>query len=341
MRRLIGMTLLALMVAPAAASAKTVAELAAKLSDPKGAQAALDELITKKQEAVPALIGEAMEAKDIEARGWAIAGLAEIGGDAADKALVKLTDDTKHPMLVRTWAAAARINMAKSLDEIAALASLSQTFPAVQRPLTMKVTSLASSGKMGAETLLALAVTNPQLQQILAEPIMNVGIDQLVDVMAHSTNTKNGDLRQQAAAYLGAVAQRQGKAGNELVGDAVAKVYKFDPAAKDVPWAGGPLYVPNIGWDKQFATKLTRTLVAWHVWCGEKGREADQKKLHHNLNSYNLAQLVGYNFPGWGTENADWLPIWGKAVGKKEVQKILEEQGLENNPKYKKVLDSL
>ena len=339
MRRLLVVTLLAL--APLAASAKTTAELAAKLSDPKGAQAALEELISKKQEAVPALIGEAMEAKDIEARGWAIAGLAEIGGADAEKTLVKLTDDAKAPMLVRTWAAAGRINMAKSLDEIAALAPLAQTYPAVNRPLTMKVTALASSGKMSAETLLSLAVTNPSLQQILAEPIMNVGIDPLVDVMAHSTNTKNGDLRQQAAAYLGAIAGRQGKAGNELVGDAVAKVYKFDPKATDVPWAGGPLYVPNIGWDKQFATKLTRTLVAWHVWCGEKGREADQKKLHHNLNSYNLAVLVGYQFPGWGTENADWLPIWGKAVGKKETAKILEEQGLENNPKYKKVLDSL
>ena len=333
--RFLTMTVLGLAIAAPALAASN-ADLAAKLSDPKAASDALAKLVAQKEAAVPVLIGEAMEGKDLEARGWAIAGLTEIGGDDAKKTLVKLTDDAKAPALVRTWAAAGRINMAKDLNELKDLAPLAGSYPAVQRPLTLKVQALAATGS--AESLLVLAQTTPQLAQFLGEAILALGVDPLVDAMAHS---KDQNVRQQAAAYLGSLAQRQGKAGNELVGDAVAKVWKFDPKAKDVPWGDGPLYVPNIGWDKQFAMRLTRNLVAWHVWAGEKGRPADQKKIHHNLNSWALANVLGYQMPGWGKEDADWLLVWGKIAGKKEVKGILEEQGLDGNAKYKKVLESL
>ena len=340
MRRTITITMSALLlVAPAAAHAKpTNAELAAKLSDPHHATEALAQLVARKGDAVPALVGEALEGKDLEARGWAIAGLAEIGGKDAEKALVRLTDDAKAPMLVRTWAAAARINLAQSLDAVAALAPLAQTFPAVQRPLTLRVTALATGKGASAESLLMLAKTNHQFRQLLAEAILAQGVDPLVEVMAGS---KDADLRQQAAAYLGALAQRQGAAGNEVVGLAVAKAYAFDTGAKDVPWAGGPLYVPNIGWKKQFAMKLTRNLVAWHVWCGERGRNDEQKKIHHSLNSVSLAAVIGYQVPGWGKEDADWLRVWGTAAGKKEVRRILEEQGLEKKKRYQDLLEDL
>lgn len=332
------MALVALSLVPVAGRAKTADELVARLSDPKAAPAALDQLIAKKAEAVPALAGEALEGKDLEARGWAIAGLAEIGGADAVRALVRLTEDGKAPALVRTWAAAARVNLAKSLEELRDLAPLAEAFPAVKRPLTLKVTALASSTKAGAESLLALARGGGPLQQVLAEPILGLGVDPLMEVM---TRSKDPDLRQQAAAYLGSLAQRQGKAGNEIVGDAVAKAWRFDPKAKDVPWAGGPLYVPNIGWDRPFAMKLTRNLVAWHVWCGERGRKDEQKKIHHNLNSWSLASVLGYSMPGWGAEDADWLSVWGAVAGKKEVKALLEEQGLANDPKYQRILERL
>ena len=44
-------------------------------------------------------------------RGWAIAALADISGQDVDEGLLGIHSDAKQSMLVRTWAAAARVKM--------------------------------------------------------------------------------------------------------------------------------------------------------------------------------------------------------------------------------------
>lgn len=311
------------------------ADLVRQLADAKTAGTALESLIREGQAAVPALVGEALEGRDLEARGWAIAALAEIGGADAEKALARLKDDAKAPALVRTWAAAGVIRQARDLPSLVALSPLVQQFPALQRPFGLRVTKLASESK-DAEALIKATIGNWQLQQALAEAILASGVEPLLAAMTRSSDLQ---VRMQAAGYLGTLAQRQGMAGNELVGDAVAKAYAFDPDAKDVPWAGGPLYVPNIGWDRAFALKLTRNLVSWWVWCDRKDRKAEKTQIHNSLNSIAIAGQVGYPVD-WGPE-PNWLERWGRAAGKKEVRAILEKQGIESDPRWKRIVEGM
>lgn len=328
----------ALMLVPSFARAAEIPDLVKQLADDKTSQGALDELVAKKDAAVPALIGEAVEGHDLTSRGWAIVGLQRIGGPDAVKTLKKLTDDGKQPMLVRTWAVAARIDMAKSLEEAIELAPLAQTYPAAQRPLTLKVTALASNADVPVGKLIALTQSNYQLQQVLAAPITAVGPKALVDVMLHD---KDMNIRQLAAAYCATAAQQQGKAGNEITGDSLDKALAFDPKASDVPWAGGPLYIPNIGWDKQFGTKLVGDLIAWDLWADKHGKAEYETQIQNNLNSITLAGTVGYEMNWNNTGVLTWLQVWGKLKGKSGLQKMLDDQGLAGDSRYKGVLDGM
>ena len=94
----------------------TIRQLVNDLSDPKKAETAIDALVARGKEATAQLSGEAIEGNDITRRGWAIVCLAEIGGDEVDQLLTKVHSDPKQPMLVRTWAAAARIDRSDRLD---------------------------------------------------------------------------------------------------------------------------------------------------------------------------------------------------------------------------------
>lgn len=308
------------------AFAKTPEELARKLSDPKAADAALDALVAMGKEAVPSLQGEALEGKDLAARGWAIAGLGEIGGEAAGRTLLELQEKGK-PELVQAWAAAARINAITEIDRLATMIDLLQRFPSTDRPFKEKVKALvAKDGGKSTEALLRMT-TDGRLAPIVTDAVLALGLPRLVDVLGHG---KDPIARQQAAAYLGVLAQQQGAAANEIVGGAVIKAYAFDPAMKDVPWAGGPLYVPGIGWDAPHARRITGALVAWDVWCQRNGREEERRKLSINLQS--LAPFVGYQ-PDW-QPTSDWLRIWSATVGRDKGMEILESQGLDKDPAW-------
>ncbi len=74
----------------------------------------------------------------LTARGEAIIALSAQRSPAADAALRELHEDEGQDMLVRTWAAAARIQQATSLDELLALSELLQTFPALARPIRLQ-----------------------------------------------------------------------------------------------------------------------------------------------------------------------------------------------------------
>jgi hypothetical protein len=312
----------------------TVDQLLDQLSKNEKAEEAVEALVKLGAPAVKELYGEAVEGKDMTRRGWAIVALSEIGGEEVDKLLTDIHADTKQSTLVRTWAAAGRVRMAKSTDELIKLAELVGPLPALGRPVGLRLVEklAAAEGGAKAEDMLRVTVRVPQLQQGLAPAILAMGAEKLVDVMVHGSDQQ---VRYQAAAYVGTLASK----GDKEVGRRIADAYRFDPKAEKVPWTGGPLYVPGINWndDKENAKALVRNLVAWHLFCDRHNLASEQRQINNNLQSITLAQVVGYQFGGDGT-TAGWLRLMREPLGKEEIEKMLKEQGEEENEKYKGAL---
>ena len=315
----------------------TIRQLLNDLSHKEKAEAAVEQLIARGDEAKDQLKGEVIEGGDLTRRGWAVVALGEIGGDDIDALFKKVHEDGQQPMLVRTWCAAGRVAMVDSTEELTSLAPLVQQFPAVGRPLGMRLVEQLSGGEeASAEGLLAVSLQVSQLQSALAPAILATGADKLTVAMAQA---KDQNVRRQAAAYLATLAQQGSK---DDVAKAVVKQYAFDPMAKEVPWNDGPLFVPGIQWDKENAKALAGDLVKWHLWCDINSKAAEQNQIHNNIRSLGLANAAGYQSPGFqNVGTVQWLQTWGKAFGKEELQGILAEQKVEDNAKYNAALKGL
>ncbi|MCH7687181.1 MAG: HEAT repeat domain-containing protein, partial [Planctomycetes bacterium] len=135
-------------------------ELIDQLGEPKTASAAADKLIARGKPVVPDLLGEALEGNNMVLRGWAIVCLSEIGGKDVEKRLTEMYQDKKQSMLVRTWAAAGLVQMSGTSDELLKLAALIPQFPALGRPIGLRLVS--ELGKKGndvtAEELLTVTL---------------------------------------------------------------------------------------------------------------------------------------------------------------------------------------
>jgi hypothetical protein len=193
----------------------------------------------------------------------------------------------------------------------------------------------SGSGEISAEGLLSVTMRVPNLQQALTPAIMAMGAEKLTTAL---TTAQDQNVRRQAAAYLGTLAAQ----GDNAVSRGVIGAYRFDIEAQDVPWRGGPLFLPGLNWQKEDARALVGNLVRWHLWCDRKGRAEEKKQIHNNIRSLSLAQAAGYQSPGW--QDADtlaWLRVWGNAVGRDEIEAILKEQGEQDNKKYTAVLQGL
>jgi hypothetical protein len=312
-------------------------ELVAALADAQNAERAVTMLVARGNDAVPLLCGEAVEGTALPQRGWAIAALAEIGSPGVDEFLQKLHEDTRQPPLVRTWAAAGRVRVARNSTELIERVPLVANFPALGRPLAMRLAALAGDKEKApaAETLLVTAAKYPQLHASLSPMILSLGPKSLAKAL---TTARDDTARYQAAAFLGTLAGQ----GDKAVSGELCKAYAFDADAKNVPWAGGALYVPGLAWSKEDAHTLVGHLIAWHLWC--ERREAagvnpaardERRKVQNNLASVGLAQMAGYQIPGFGDEaSVRWLAAWGNVVGRKEILRILKEQGVEKDAKY-------
>lgn len=310
-------------------------KLIQKLDNAQHATAAMQQLVNLGQTAIPHLLGEAVEGSDIVQRGWAIVCLSQIGGGTVDAHLQNIHQNDRQPMLVRTWAIAARIHMTESLSEVMDMSHHLLQFPALQRPIGKRVMLLLSrEDNVSAEKLLGLAQRMPTLQSILGKVIMDLDAKDLVQAMA---TAQDQQARRLAAGYLATMAQSNNKIPYE-----VAKVYAFKVDAKDVPWANGPLFVPGLRWDHESARTLVENLISWHLWCERMGKKAEQRQIHNNIRSLQLARAGGYKSPGWTEVGTDqWLLIWGKAVGQKELLRLLKEQNVHNEKRYIEILQQL
>lgn len=313
---------------------REIAQLFRQLEDGKTAEAALKRLISLGSRGASYLLGEAREGRNLLRRGWSIVGLSEIGGPLIKEGLPKIYDDSNQPMLVRTWAAAALIELARQLGALTPLRTLISRFPATRRPFLKRLMSLVTR-REGLPLLLTLASQDYSLRSKLAPAITSFGVKPLVKEMVHG---KGNIIRQLAAGYLGGLAQKKAKE----VAKAVVHAYRFRRGAVVVPWDGGALFVPGISWNREEAQALVRELIQWMVFVDIRQHPGVHRQLHNNLRSLQLARVAGYQSPGWSmVDTTRWLAIWGRSVGCPALVKVLKTQGQYRNARYRAALDSV
>ncbi len=297
----------------------------------KTAPAVLAKLIRRGPRGVDDILDYIADSQHLEGRGWAIVALADISGAKARRGLGKIHTNTALPMLVRTWAAAARVRVTRKPAALQSLTSLMYQFPAVKRPLGKRIAQLLARDKSkdAAENLLVAVSRMPQLRGQLQGAIMALGPRKLVRAM---TRSKKQQARRMAASYLATMAAKP----NSRVARAVVRAYRFRRRASQVPWAGGPLFVPALRWTQAQARALVGNLIRWHLWADLKGKRAIQRQLHNNLRSLQLARAAGYRSPGWNSNTSTkvWLRTWRQVVGERGIRKILREQRAQRNPLY-------
>ncbi len=336
---------LALSAGTAFAKQDKASDLVKQLKDSKTASAAIEAIVSlaktnddNRDDLVRRLVTVAKKDEHLPKRGWAIAALAQIGGTDVDEYLLNLHADEDQEKIVRTWAAAARVSMTRTLNGLIEKANLIAKFPALGRPIGLRIVEKMTAEAETSDPAQVIAVTQkvPQLQSALAPAIMAFGEEKLCNVMVHAEDT---NVRRIAAGYLGSLAQ-QGK-GKEVAAE-VAKALKFDNEMDQVPWNGGALFLPGIQWGKEEARVVVGSLIRWNLWCDRKEKKQEMQQIHNNIRSLGLAKAAGYTSPGWNSVGAiAWLKAWGAAVGKDEIREILTEQDLMDRRKYADVLDEL
>lgn len=113
---------------------------------------------------------------------------------------------------------------------------------------------------------------------------------------------------------------------------------RYDGEAGRLPWHGGPLFVPSLGWGAEDARALWRELIGWHLFCHRNG-DADGKRVIHNaLNSWGLANAAGYPMPGSELSPTRWLLTFGEVVGVEPLRELLDEFEVDGDQRLRALL---
>jgi hypothetical protein len=299
------------------------------LDDAKQAPGAVDRLVAKGDAAIDPLVEVAITHSDVAAQGWAVTALSRIPGPKADVAL-KQVQDRAGSDIVRVWAIAGQISRAEKLDDVIAQAQHAAYYPALNRPIKLAAERLISDADV--VSLLKLVATQPQMAQTVGSLIVAADPGELARVMQES---KDDQVRRQAAAYLGSISNQGKKAEISAL---VVERLRFKPG-KTAPWQGGALYIPAIGWDQTESRKLVRELIKWQLSFHASGDMNQARQVQNNLRSVGLTQAAGFSNAWLDVSNIDvLLQGWQEVMGTKEIESILKEQELLNDGRFNKVL---
>lgn len=325
---------------PKAASADVPA-LVSRLSSPRDAPEAAHQLSAAGQAAIGPLTELARADGDLLARGWAIVVLSDTDADAAGQALLDLAQQEPQPALVRTWANAARLRRASTLEDLLSLAPLLDNAPALEAAFTARALTLANNGAASKATrddhaqvgrLLAAGIERPALQRALFPVIRILGAKPLVGALLYERPA----VRRVAAAHLASLARR---GGGDDVKAALLQGLRFAPKASAPPWSGGPLLLPALFLDDDGGKALFATLLRWYVWAEQRGDAVHGRPLHDVLRAVAGGALPGATLPGWYARSSlEWLRAWRQTAGADELRALLDEQGLAGDDRYRPLL---
>ena len=267
-----------------------------------------------------ALYGESLEAK-----GNAVLALVENGSADAVGVLLDIESQGRAPELVRTWAAAGAVQSAKSLDELSKMSDLLTRHAALERPFRLAATSMMD-GDANVEAMLVFSVKSPKLRDAFSQTLARADASEMANVMfAH----ENNEVRRLAAGYL---ASR-----NDAAAD-VIDVYRYQSDGAQVPWQGGALYVPSLGWSRGQAKTLMGHLTAWHLHCDRHGLDQEKQQIFNNLRSVGIWRQAGSSQRP-ANDTLTLLQQYAKLVGVQTVASMLKAQGVRHDPKYAGVLE--
>ncbi len=308
-----------------------------KLSDIESSKQAVQQLVNQDQKALPRLVKLVQNNENkLRVRGWGIVALSRIDGEKATKTLYKLKKDGSHSRMIRTLAAAALVRRSDSMDDLEPKLDWAEEFPSLLRPIRLTLKRLNKGNRFRVDThLVRLASRNRTLRNLLDETIVGFGAKRLAKVLL---DARGISVRRTAAAFLGSIARQNG-AGSVI--SSLMERLKFRTGAENVPWEGGPLFLPGVQWQKvkKKAGKLVHTLIEWKVWVAERN-DLDKKKIDGQINNslFNagLRQAVGH--PRMRLSAVEWLRVWRRLAGPLAVRKILLKQGLTNKKPYSKLV---
>jgi hypothetical protein len=252
-------------------------------------------------QSVQTLKNTATSADNIVARGHAIQALAGLDAEPANGALRAIAADTDQVELVRTWAGAALVGRAQNIDEIVAIAPLTRSLPGLTTPLS------ARAKRIGGELndlagALSLASSTPEVQTALLPLIQAQGVQALTDAMFTHPDQEP---RRFAAGVLAAMKDLSAQDRKQVIA-----AYAPNPRATQVPWNGGALYVPSMGFARDEAATLAGHLVAWYSYCDKKGLQDERQQVMNNLRSVGVWRQAGFTRPPGGVDGAEmetWL----------------------------------
>ncbi len=296
---------------------------ATALGSADGADAAVAAFVEAGAETCPVLAGIAMNDGDLSRRGRAIQALTGISDVCAEDALLELHRVRSLPMLVRTWAAAGRVNRAQTMDDLIAVATLVGEFPALQRPVGMRAEALLD-GDVAAGHLIALSIDAPPLAGSVLPLIRNRPTSELTAVMLEDGRDA---IRRQAAGYLGTLVGEDPTRAADVIA-----AYRFQKGATKPLWAGGALYVPAARWDRTQARTLYRNLLSWQIFCEEEGLDGEKRQIGNNLRSVGIWRVAGYSGYDYDTFNA--VRNYGRDESPEALRSLLAEHGLVGDPRY-------
>ncbi len=320
-----GMVLCILSLPLAGIASKGVPELRRlldQLADGRTAPDAVDEIAAFGDAAIPALIHQT-RSKEVTRKGWAIVALSTIGGSQAADQLKVLYSNHKNHTVVKIWAAAAMLKVAQTPDEMMEIVAMARSYPSLVRPISIELKKKARRDDIdqGAEGLLAVAVTLPEVEQAVARDILSLGAEPLIDVMVSAQSPL---VRRKAASYVATIGASD--TSSKAVGMAVAKALRFNPMFENPVWLGGPLFLPSIKWQQAEARLVVRELIAWRLWAELNGKTQIARQLENNLRNNQLSSQAKYTVPrAFGL--VGWLNAWKEIAGVKSLRSILAAQG--------------
>ncbi len=247
-------------------------------------------------------------------QGRAIIALRDRGGFQAEQALLQIARNGRHSVLARTWAIAARFQMATKSSELFGMETLTRSLPATRRTWVTQIRKLASA--QTPKESLKMYSRVPELLAEVQTVMKSMSTQALIQEMMASPLSQ---IRQQAASMLG------------LKGDSaargIAKALRFHKSAGAAPWQGGPLYLPSLAWKKKQAKQVANSLLRWMLWAEARQESGALRVAANNLMSTALAASAGYsstsNSASYTTEY--WLGVWAKAYGPDAVTSALAD----------------
>ena len=228
------------------AQEKEITDLISQFTNAQKAAEAADALVKIGVKAVPSLLKESLEGKEMDSRSWSIACLGEIRDKSAIPTLTQIAIKGDEKELIRIFAL-------KAL--------------------------LAFSDQESFEGILTVfgqgLIQGDLYNEVVKQINESLNVDTMIKIWLKG---KNDTARSQAAGFL---AGKDSAANRVKVMDMLG--YTDDNSKAGVPWKGGALWIPRINWTKEERFALVSSLIHWWYFSDKKTDRKVINQIRNNI----------------------------------------------------------